>query len=137
MISAPTDRRLPSHLCDEKHTRILMLSFFTKSSATDSFMWKGKELGVKNRLCFAAKRDYKYIVEVIPGDILRIKDIEPMYYKAFLVKHYLRLTDWLVWLDFDLIVKNPSNWYEQYLLEQFELVLTDHINDINNGTLLA
>ena len=135
MISTPTERKLPSHLCSQKHTRILMLSFFTTGTNLGLWAGKSKSLGVKNRFCFAAHRDYKYVVEVVPDDLLG--DIPPMFYKVFVVKHYLPLTDWLVWLDYDLIVKNPWNWYEQYLLEDFELIITDHKNDVNNGTCLT
>ena len=56
------------------------------------------------------------------------------YYKPHLVKQYLELTDWLVFLDYDLIVKHPHNWYEQYIgTNEYDLVVTDHKEDINNG----
>ena len=63
-----------------------------------------------------------------------------MFYKTYLVKQYLQFTDWLVWQDFDLIVKNPHNWFEQYLAEhgddRFHLLLTDLSDNINNGAFM-
>ena len=38
-------------------------------------------------------------------------------------RYYLQFTDWLVWLDYDLIVKNPHNWFEQYMDSRFELLV--------------
>ena len=59
------------------------------------------------------------------------------YYKPHLVKQYLELTDWLVFLDYDLIVKHPHNWYEQYIgTNEYDLVVTDHKEDINNGAFM-
>ena len=67
----------------------------------------------------------RYAVEVIDnseeGNVGRFQDgmsitaVPVMFYKVYLVKHYLQFTDWLVWQDFDLIVKNPHHWFEQYL----------------------
>ena len=60
-------------------------------------------------MCYAASRGYRYVIEVV--DNSKIQDKMPiMFYKTYLVSHYLQFTDWLVWMDYDLIVKNPHNW---------------------------
>ena len=44
-------------------------------------------------------------------------------YKPFLIKHYLSVTDWLVYLDFDFIVTKPHNWFEHYLTASNNLAI--------------
>ena len=77
-------------------------------------------LGLKNRICYTAARGYKYIIEVVNTNakansaLPKPLDTTPiMFYKPYLVSHYLQFTDWLVWMDYDLIIKNPHNFFEQ------------------------
>ena len=161
---------LPASLCGRRPQRILLLSFFTRTVASAKWMHNKKQkgntkqkgpgayrpspnlLGFKNRMCFAAARGYRYVVEVIDNrkklddryaiDSGNVGSVPIMLYKAYMVKYYLQFTDWLVWQDFDLIVKNPHNWFEQYLSSQkygddrFHLILTDHNSSINNGAFM-
>ena len=108
---------LPAQLCATRRepVRILILSFFT--TTTKAGFHKGNHdnsLGLKNRICYTAARGYSYIIEVVntnPHNNTGAIDSMPiMYYKPYLVSHYLQFTDWLVWMDYDLIVKNPHNW---------------------------
>ena len=39
-------------------------------------------------------------------------------------------------MDYDLIIKNPHNWFEQYMDSRFELLVTDHAEDVNNGAFM-
>jgi hypothetical protein len=111
-IPLPSERILPPALCNKPSSRILLLSFFT--TTTKARLWKEEDgndntLGLKNRMCYAASRGYRYVIEVV--DNSKIQDKMPiMFYKTYLVSHYLQFTDWLVWMDYDLIVKNPHNW---------------------------
>ena len=110
-MKRPEGRQVPETLCPTSRDRILLLSFFTRKSHGKQWKTNNPLLGVKNRMCYAAARKYNYIVEVM--DDSKIKTAV-QFYKLYTVQHYLALTDWLVWLDYDLIVKNPHNWYEQY-----------------------
>ena len=137
-IPLSEQRFLPPALCNKPRTRILLLSFFT--TRTKARLWTEKfkndnTLGLKNRICYATSRGYRYVIEVV--DNSKIQNTVPiMFYKTYLVSHYLQFTDWLVWMDYDLIIKNPHNWFEQYLDTRFELLVTDHENDINNGAFM-
>ena len=110
-IPLPGRRVLPPALCNKPRARILLLSFFT--TTTKARLWKEEDgndntLGLKNRMCYAAARGYRYVIEVV--DNSKITKTPIMFYKTYLVSQYLQFTDWLVWMDYDLIVKNPHNW---------------------------
>ena len=110
-IPLPSERILPPALCNKPRLRILLLSFFT--TGVKGRLWKDQAanditLGLKNRMCYAASRDYRYVIEVV--DNSNVKGVAIMFYKIYLVSFYLQFTDWLVWMDYDLIVKNPHNW---------------------------
>ena len=136
---------LPASLCstDSPPVRILLLSFFTTTQKAEN--WKqDNTLGLKNRICYTAIRGYNYMIEVVDTNMddstnpeENMDDLPVMYYKPYLVSHYLQFTDWLVWMDYDLIVKNPHNFFEQYVThDRFHLILTDHKEDINNGAFM-
>lgn len=92
-IRPPGGRAMPHELCPAKEMRVLLLSFFTVSSAIKKGDWISSDhtLGVRNRLCYTARRRYKYIIEVIDPKGF---DGPIMYAKAYLVQKYLRQTDW-------------------------------------------
>ena len=110
-IPPPSRRVLPPALCNGPRARILLLSFFTTTTKAKLWMEEGgndNTLGLKNRMCYAAARGYRYVIEVV--DNSKITKTPIMFYKTYLVSQYLQFTDWLVWMDYDLIVKNPHNW---------------------------
>ena len=131
-IRFPPERMLPPKLCPQEATRILLLSFITTSMyAAQSWHSDPMQL-LKNRLCYVALRGYRYVLEVI--DTSKSK-VPLKLYKPFLIKHYLSVTDWLVYLDFDFIVTKPHNWFEHYLTASnnlHDLILTDHPQNIND-----
>jgi len=134
MLAAPNPSRyMPSQLCPRAQSRVLMLSFFTMQSHGKLWQGNSKAKGVKNRMCYASARGYRYVIEVVDDKKLTVP---VQYYKVYVVQHYLKYADYLVWLDYDLIVKNPHNWFEQYIDDRFDLVVTDHKNDINNGAFI-
>ena len=134
MVAPPIlDRYMPAQLCPKAMTRVMVLSFFTLQSHGKLWKSNSKAKGVKNRICYTAAKGYRYVIEVVDDKKMTVP---VQFYKVYIVQHYLKHTDYLVWLDYDLIVKNPHNWFEQYIDDRLDLVITDHKNDILNGAII-
>ena len=86
-LAAPNPQRsLPPQLCPHAKTRVLLLSFFTRKSHGTQWTETSRTKGVKNRMCFAAARGYRYVVEVVDDAAL---SVPVPYYKVYVVQQYV------------------------------------------------
>ena len=121
-IKLPRARNLPPKLCDDSEKQSLRVLFVTVTSANVDtklhvkYLSRGSPtLALKNRACYVVARGHRYIVDVL--DTTKFHGLAPKY-KLHVLKTYLPFTDWLVYLDPNVIVRNPHNWMEQYVLSQ-------------------
>ncbi len=82
-INPPDGREILEALCPLSKVRILMLSYFTISSHGKLWNSEGLEsvLGVQNRHCFAARRKYIYIIEIVNDDDIKVTIVYPLFLK--------------------------------------------------------
>ena len=155
----PRDRSLPRGACGARDARILLVSFI---GTPRSKPWLAAGGGgfmrlLANRLCFVERRGYVSYLEFFPRSPPARDDsgkpVQAMYYKPYFVRRLLPLADWLVWMDFDLIVTNPHHWFETYAVAadriarelaakgdggrgggaRYDLVMSDRSFEMNNG----
>ena len=82
-INPPDGRDLLEALCPLSKVRILMLSYFSVSSHGKLWNSEGLEsvLGVQNRHCFAARRKYIYVIEIVNDDDIKVTIVYPLLLK--------------------------------------------------------
>ena len=82
-INPPDGRDLLEALCPLSKVRILMLSYFSVSSHGKLWNSEGLEsvLGVQNRHCFAARRKYIYVIEIVNDDDIKVTIVYPLFLK--------------------------------------------------------
>ena len=116
-IRVPTSRKLPAKLCDASGKQALRVLFLTVTNANIDtklhvkYLSRGSPtLALKNRACYVVARGHRYILDVV--DTKKFRGHAPKY-KLLAIKNYLPFTDWLIYLDPNVIVRNPHNWIEQ------------------------
>lgn len=103
--------------------KILLLTGFTKNSLWDYYgnCDYGK-LSALNHLEYATKHDYSYHCEIINDFLL---DRNQTWIKIYLLLKYLKMYDYVAWIDSDAVFINKEIKLEQFIDPQTDFVLPE------------